>query len=806
MTSKNNNKPRLVRCPKCRNVLPEPPGIPVYECGGCGAILQAKKPKNNTVDITSKKPEDDSSGKRKMEQLSDDQEAGSSSNQQVLVNSIDEPVRNSGHSDLHSSTEYQDVAEKAVNGTAEAPSSEAEEYSSGKWKMKQPFDDQEASSSSNRQLLVHSNVESDRNVFHNDPRSSTELSGHEDPESSPEAVVHNRINQEQVQDQDQEMNHDQDQYQDAAKKQENVAIDAMSPGFQHSLEKQKMEQFSDDHEIGSSLTQHTLVKLIIEPDQKSDHDEPHNSYELSYHDDPESSPEATVHNRIDYDEEFKSCRNGTDFEDSSSYLNYRSFSEVEEPTHDSIANNRRLIRDSDGGSKSSFKSLIAEKLLDTRQKKVMHLDEDDILSEDESADLHHRRRFDRISSVETLENARFGGTGNYYGYEGSVSSFDGNDDQVTRKKHNGLKGDTHFDSGIRYRFNRHNEFHPSNGRVGKGEHRSTDVRSFYSLNDFHGYPRNLSSMIPENPKMERIELLKMVRDLQDQLERTNVSNTQQVPSYYNHVLNHSGRFGQRMAFSGEAPVTDRRRDASLCNHCRPQDRQYSAQLPRQHVCYSGPHYGQNSYYSPHFSGASTPKHHSESEFSALDDQWHRNEIKKRSPKKKIYVRPIAGGSPWITCYRCSELLQLPQSFLVFKKRFHSLRCGACSKVLKFTLSNGTHLGQYYPEETIAAPPSSEVEDYDKSIRSRTGPVSCSDRSFQKDYSTETDRNGSWEFSEDRKKATMSRDPSNSTRPSSSKISGSSKTRSEIEEVEPGINGSPLHWLMGYPSPSKVIRG
>ncbi|KAL9242919.1 hypothetical protein vseg_016876 [Gypsophila vaccaria] len=34
---------RLVRCPKCDKVLPEPSGFPVYKCGGCGAVLRARK-------------------------------------------------------------------------------------------------------------------------------------------------------------------------------------------------------------------------------------------------------------------------------------------------------------------------------------------------------------------------------------------------------------------------------------------------------------------------------------------------------------------------------------------------------------------------------------------------------------------------------------------------------------------------------------------------------------------------------------------------------------------------------------------
>lgn len=35
-------KVRLVRCPKCENLLPELADYSVYQCGGCGAVLRAK--------------------------------------------------------------------------------------------------------------------------------------------------------------------------------------------------------------------------------------------------------------------------------------------------------------------------------------------------------------------------------------------------------------------------------------------------------------------------------------------------------------------------------------------------------------------------------------------------------------------------------------------------------------------------------------------------------------------------------------------------------------------------------------------
>ncbi|KAL8210793.1 hypothetical protein R6Q57_005230 [Mikania cordata] len=746
MTGEINKKQRLVRCPRCRNVLAEPTDVPVYACGGCGAPLQAKKKNNSTVDTTSQKPDDDSFGNQKLKQVFGDQEAGSSSNQQPLHNSTDEIGQNSYHDDPRSSNKDLDAANKAKNDSIK-------EYLFGKQKMKQPFNDHEASSSSNQKPLVTN--------IHNDPRSSTELSGHEDPESSPEAIVHNRIEQQQ----------ERNQKQDQDRHQENTAADATMVELEHFFGKQEINQLADDNETSCSLNQQLMVNSMNGLDLNNDHNELHNPSELTYN----YRIDEDYHD--DHDPVFLSCRHDLEFEDSGS-----EFEEAFATT--------RTVRGSDGGSnsKSSFKSLITEKLLDTRLKKPMLLDEDDVLSEDESADLHRHQRCDPISLVEAKKISRFGGK-SYYEYEGSVSSFEGNDNQIVGKHRLGSIKDENVNTGSNYRLNRRNQIHPSNG-----------------MNGFHLNFKHRSQMSPKNPKMERTELLKMVRELQDQLERKGITNHQQVPLYNNHVLNYPGRYGPRMAFSGEATVMNRQLDGGLCHHCCPQDRHFSAQLPRQHVCCHRPHHEPNNYHSPRFSALSSPIHsHSVPEIPAPGGYRHRNYVTKpvHSPKKKRYVRPIAGGSPWIICYRCFKFLELPQSFLVFNKRHHSLRCGACSKVLDFTLSNGTHISRSYPEETIAAPPSSKVEDYDGLNWSWARPVSCSNGSFQKSYTTETERNGSREFREE-KRVTMSRDPSGSTQPSSSKVSSRSKMTSG-SKVEPRLNGSPLHRLMGYASVSRVIR-
>lgn len=52
-----------------------------------------------------------------------------------------------------------------------------------------------------------------------------------------------------------------------------------------------------------------------------------------------------------------------------------------------------------------------------------------------------------------------------------------------------------------------------------------------------------------------------------------------------------------------------------------------------------------------------------------------------------YCRPIAHGAPFITCYNCFELLQLPKKVLLTVKNQQKIRCGACSAVINFAVIN-----------------------------------------------------------------------------------------------------------------------
>ncbi|XP_039030915.1 uncharacterized protein LOC120165481 [Hibiscus syriacus] len=58
---------------------------------------------------------------------------------------------------------------------------------------------------------------------------------------------------------------------------------------------------------------------------------------------------------------------------------------------------------------------------------------------------------------------------------------------------------------------------------------------------------------------------------------------------------------------------------------------------------------------------------------------------------KRRVCPIAAGAPFITCYNCFELLQIPRKLQLIVKNENKLHCGACSTVINFNITNRSHV-------------------------------------------------------------------------------------------------------------------
>ncbi|XP_051143624.1 protein ENHANCED DISEASE RESISTANCE 4-like [Andrographis paniculata] len=444
----------------------------------------------------------------------------------------------------------------------------------------------------------------------------------------------------------------------------------------------------------------------------------------------------------------------------------------------------------------------------------------------------------------------------YYAYDGSESSYDGTDDQIRR----------HVPSRVR----------PASREP---------ERNYCATNSLHramqgGISGCRRSSLPPRPgfnsseknsysEAEKMNLLRRVHELKDQLNRIHFPKVHRrfpagaieekfspLPYEYlwetysglNHHLRHDHRQGcgdrcsvSRPAFSGEA-VHYRHRHGCSCLHCHPQDWLYSAQLPCRNRCCD-----RNV-----VASLSSPQHYTSSELSLWGGETansgiHRsNEIKRLRFKEKYNVAkkhllPVAGGAPFVACYRCFELLQVPDDFLLFERKCRQMKCNACRKILKFSLVKGTRLVPYVPKN-VSAPPPSVVDNYiDNAAESRNleqmshsssyqqveaSSYSDNERSQGRSCSTEGEvsvvsstgkqvrrspyngRMSSTSSSitpvDNRKmKSVATEDRSVAVGTKAVEIVGPSRT-SEIEEVLP-MSNSPLHQLMGYSSPSHVMN-
>ncbi|XP_010931386.2 protein ENHANCED DISEASE RESISTANCE 4 [Elaeis guineensis] len=149
---------------------------------------------------------------------------------------------------------------------------------------------------------------------------------------------------------------------------------------------------------------------------------------------------------------------------------------------------------------------------------------------------------------------------------------------------------------------------------------------------------------------------------------------------------------------------------------------------------------------------------------------------KRKPKKN-HCRPISGGAPFIICYNCFKLLQLPADFLILRRRLHKLHCAACSKVLTLSFPAKACITPHpHTEETSSTDLVTGSVSHSNDCP-LDDPVSFSEAyglSFTKSFSTEADR--------------------------MLQISRNSSAGKNVKQT----SGSPLHRLMGYSSPGELL--
>ncbi|XP_021670638.2 protein ENHANCED DISEASE RESISTANCE 4 isoform X2 [Hevea brasiliensis] len=825
---------RLVRCPRCLNILPESPGVLVYKCGGCGTRLRGECSSNqnngrdqiessycngdkltglylpnedgNNVsnqngyeDFDSEQLEDENLSNAGQKSGSDKNESGICDNEQdKVVNLSDEDQNNGSHQNESTAC---NIEQHGVSNE-DCSSNEPSHLENGKL-PKSPLSGTNSEVDVNDESLLlaakrkveteaDANNESDssmRRSSHGEPvdiKGSTSIATAQQPAKESISFDVFLSSPNELLEQPQESaNHGSDCV---------MSTDAF----------ENTDFFTPSSELSDSL-----IDLSKSPTTRSSR---------AYYDDGVSSYEGT-------DDQLP------DRHKHSSKHAYRSAASDVRPRRE------RFLINSNRETHHHFRNSAS--ILPERTRYAMKsskLDRDELLEPTRLG--HSGRNWRRLARHEYLSQPSFHGGDSLAGYEsGSPSN--------------------------------HNEF-------------------YYNSS----FPAQDKPLYAEQEKMK---LLRMVyHELQDQLNKTSLNDkTNGVTwkddyfrmNYGREVLQEEGfhnliypRFPgklredsnwsqlkkhsrSRMPFSAEATTSRHQVDHSFC--CSPQEWQCTAQFPRPGLRHNkgfGRVHSHLGLYNSYGSCPSSPQWHVESQFpihsrgTKSDEQRYRNnEVKRYSREKhhlaKRRVMPIAGAAPFITCYCCLKQLQLPVDFLLFKRRCHQLKCGACSKVLKFSLQDRTHLIPCMP--SAEAPPPSEADECSDAIHQGnftstshvSGPcadcVSCSDdcgRSFCKSCST--DRNSislkpfhaihsndvqrnvphvSLENIEDRRKFALNEARNKGKYPvqtyesagPSSSTSKSKKVSSEIEELPAAGGrgrGPPLQRLMGYYSPSEMMYG
>lgn len=865
-------KIRFVRCPRCRNVLPELPNVPVYECGCCGIHLQAKVRKENAESTTSGSPETNASGLRNLDHVSEDKESSSLSHE-TLLHSVGECSLGHGRGQIKSSNGNGDkpiglfLTNEDENNVRDINGSEdfdIEQLKDSNAEQKSESNKNESRTCDNQQVRGVNLSDEDHN---ND--------GHQN-----ESLACN-IEQDGVSNGD-------------------CTSDELSHLSNRKLSHSPLSRTNSEVEFNDeSLLLAAKAKLEAEPDAQN---ESNSTFERSSQGELVDTKGSTS---------IATARHPAGESISSDILISSPNDHLKQPQENSH-NGSDCVRSTDASEIADFannpSSELSGTLIDlsksptTRSSRAYY---DDGLSSYEGTDDQLPNRHKRSSkhvyglanysaSDVRLRRERFPINSNH-----EIHHFRTSASFLPERTHHALKS-TKLDQEL---LGPKGLDQPGRNwrRLARDEYMSqlalnqSDSLANYESGSPSNYSELYNSRFPGKDKpayfeQEKMQLLRMVYELQDQLNKASLNDKPndgftwkdhytpmyndreflQEESLYNLVyprfaerVREESNWSQqkkysRLPFSAEATTSRHQVDHSMC--CCPQKWQRKGHFPPPGFRHNGGFCRVHSHldlYNSYGSCPTSPQRHVEYEFpmsfrgTKSDDQMHRNhEVKRYLREKhhlaKRHLRPIAGGAPFITCSSCFKQLQLPADFLLFKRRCHLLKCGACSEVLKFSLQDRTHLMPYTP--TAEAPPTSEVDENTDAFHRRnftstshvSGPyldsMSCSDEyglsrkscSTEKDpvcqtpfhaiHRNEVQRNvshGSLEHSEERRKFVSNEAQKKgkgpmqiyeAAGPSSSK-SKSKKVSSEIEEIPAGgEGGSPLHRLMGYSSPSDMIYG
>ncbi|KAG6490850.1 protein ENHANCED DISEASE RESISTANCE 4-like [Zingiber officinale] len=218
-------------------------------------------------------------------------------------------------------------------------------------------------------------------------------------------------------------------------------------------------------------------------------------------------------------------------------------------------------------------------------------------------------------------------------------------------------------------------------------------------------------------------------------------------------------------------------------------RQGFVNLPSQSHCHNGIcracHHDHPCYATVH-AGSSPPPCSHKSQVAREAEKPNNNDGRQQ---KKQLCRPVLGGSPFVTCYNCFELLRLPMDFFIVWRRSYKLQCGACSKVLTFSFRAPKHgIPHLYDE---AETPTTELDtSTDTTSRHEISNFPSNDRSPREPVSYSEDYGYSLGISY-----------SADTEMPVNILGRSTLMHNRKSRLK---TGSQLHQLMGYGSASEIL--
>ncbi|KAI3952841.1 hypothetical protein MKX01_006884 [Papaver californicum] len=735
-------KVRLVRCPKCRGLLPELPNVPLYKCGGCGATLRAKIPKQPVEDIiptsipphhtnqfqNSSSPSPSTTLNLCLTRPVSDQLQSSKEEDDTILSRITITTSPNGRLDCRGRKQLSDAEQVDNNGGYSSPDAQFNVYQDST--THRPTGDIILSQTDNEQLhrlIIQQEVSPD--VLLGDSDRPTSQSDSEQLEKSQEIICG---------DSDHSSSRDKLETTQVITDEEEMHIPSSTE-----LSNNDMPEEEEEEKLGAKSF-HAYDGSVSSYEGWDDQLHHQHLRKYTYEFDDSTSGEQT---RTDVPLNNNKMNNNVQLRLHSRKFHAMSLNDnqVKAKMENNVDPNQEPPADTRNGT-SAQEKLLSSESFHTAQTSIQsqRMSEKDFYRKGPPAAYENGGPSTSYSNNEFMYNS------DSHRVE-KAPSVEHNQDELLRKvdelfcKTYALKLEARNDKFLKG--GTHQQEHERPVYSNHALRRQKDP-SCYRRND----PWHLSGAYPPSNSSQ----IRMASDCRCHVGYTSL---QCCPEQFQYPL-------QR------PPIAKGCYSEQIC------------QIHPAHMCYhpcnSGPvkpSQLNNSNFAPRIYNSQPlphgPRHidHNVEKQNLYPHRDRRNHIRR-------HCLPVAGGAPIIVCYSCKILLQLPADFILSSNRCSKLRCSSCSHILIFQLQRSVP----FRPNSQTVPPPSEVDN-------RSNSTSTGSLDF---FVPKENRN--------RDESSILEETS---RANSRRIL--LEKRLHGKEVH-RTSGSPLHSLMGYSSPRLLIRG